>query len=54
MGSNNGQSRNAIVPEYALPGNDGGKAFKRIALSTGKGGKTERREKPYGFESGVI
>ena len=42
--------RLGIVPEYALPGNDGGKAFKRIALSTGKGGKTERRAKPYGFE----
>lgn len=39
-----------IVPEYGLPGNDGGKAFKRIALSSGKGGKTERRAKPYGFE----
>lgn len=43
-----------IVPEYGLPGNDGGKAFKQIALSTGKGGKTERRAKPYGFESGVF
>jgi hypothetical protein len=42
-----------IVPEYGLPGNDGGKAFERIALSTGRGGKTERRAKPYGFESGV-
>ena len=45
--------RLGIVPEDALPGNDGGKAFKRIALSTGKGGKTERRAKPCGFESGV-
>lgn len=42
--------RMGIVPEYELPGNDGGKAFKRIALSTGKGGKTERRAKPKGFE----
>ena len=40
-----------IVPEHPLPGNDGGKAFKRIALSAGKGGKTERRAKPYGFEA---
>jgi hypothetical protein len=42
-------ARMGIVPEYALPGNDGGKAFRLIALSTGKGGKTERREKPQGF-----
>ena len=32
-------------------GGDGGAAFKRIAMSTGKGGKTERRAKPYGIES---
>ena len=36
-----------------VPANDGGAEFRRIALSTGKGGKTERRAKPYGFESGV-
>lgn len=36
-----------------VPVNDGGAEFRRIALSTGKGGKTERRAKPYGFESGV-
>jgi len=41
-----------IVLEHDVPVNDGGKAFKRIALSTGKGGKTERRVKPYGFETG--
>ncbi len=29
---------------------DGGAAFRRTALSTGKGGKTERRAKPYGIE----
>jgi hypothetical protein len=29
---------------------DNGAAFKRIALSTGKGGKKERHLKPYGFE----
>ena len=36
-----------------VPVNDSGAEFRRIALSTGKGGKTERRVKPYGFESGV-
>ena len=35
------------------PLNDGGAEFQRIALSQGKGGKTERRAKPYGFETGV-
>jgi hypothetical protein len=34
-----------------VPVNDGGAEFRRIALSTGKGGKTERRAKPYGFET---
>jgi hypothetical protein len=29
---------------------DNGAAFKRIALSTGKGGKRERHQKSYGFE----
>ena len=46
-------ARLGIVPEHDTPVNDGGKAFKRIALSTGKGGKTERPAKPYGFETGV-
>jgi hypothetical protein len=32
-------------------GGDGGAAFKRIAMSTGKGGKTERWAKPNGIES---
>jgi hypothetical protein len=36
-----------------VPINDGGAEFRRIALSTGKGGKKERKEKPYGFETGV-
>lgn len=31
-------------------GGDGGAAFKRIALSAGKGGKKERRSNPYGIE----
>lgn len=31
-------------------GGDGGAEFRRIALSSGKGGKTERRAKPYGIE----
>ncbi len=31
-------------------GGDGGAAFRRIATSTGKGGKTERWAKPYGIE----
>lgn len=31
-------------------GGDGGAAFRRIAMSTGKGAKTERRSKPYGIE----
>ena len=46
-------ARMGIEPEPKAPVNDGGKAFKRIALSTGKGGKTERHEKPYGFETGA-
>lgn len=33
--------------------NDGGAAFRRIALSTGKGAKKERDYKPYGFEKMV-
>ena len=36
-----------------VPINDGGAEFRRIALSAGKGGKKERKEKPYGFETGV-
>jgi hypothetical protein len=39
---------NIAMPEL----NDGGAEFRRIALSTGKGAKTERAWKPYGFESG--
>ena len=39
---------NIALPEL----NDGGAEFRRIALSTGKGGKTERAWKPYGFEIG--
>lgn len=34
-----------------MPVNDGGTAFKRIAMSTGKGPKKERMEKPYGIDS---
>lgn len=33
---------------------DGGAAFRRIALSTGKGAKKERDYKPYGFEKTII
>ena len=47
-------ARMGIEPEPKALVNDGGNAFRRIALSTGKGGKTERREKPYGFESHSI
>jgi hypothetical protein len=36
-----------------IPINDDGAEFRRIALSKGKGGKTERRAKPYGFENGA-
>jgi hypothetical protein len=41
---------NIAMPEL----NDGGAEFRRIALSTGKGGKTERVWKPYGFEGAVF
>ena len=41
---------NIAMPEL----NDGGAEFRRIALSTGKGGKTERVWKPNGFERAVF
>ena len=41
---------NIAMPES----NDGGAEFRRIALSTGKGAKTERAWKPYGFEKAAF
>jgi hypothetical protein len=41
---------NIAMPEL----NDGGAEFRRIALSTGKGAKTERAWKPYGFEKAAF
>ena len=43
-----------VLTEAEVPADDGGEAFKRIALSTGRGGKKERTSKPIDFESVVF